>query len=225
MWSCGPAGLSDPCDDLPLFDIFARRDQDLREVEVHGQQTQPMVNDDALAAEKLVTREDDPSLIGRINRGAFRGVNINTGMRTPWLAIDDPPETKVIINNPLSRSYEISIPERICCRDVPDFVNLLLFKIDPLQGLLIQIYLLLRESQVLCPEICRCHLNLKVLFDNAPALVFKSKGEVIAQRVCIQVNPGQRSVGISSRIAIETDCFIKEGAGYPVNPWSGLYSD
>src|SRR3990172_3015383 len=225
MRSCGPAGLSDPCDDLSLFDTLSLRDQDLREVKVHGQQPQPMVNDETLAAEKLVTREDDPSLIGRINRGAFRGVNINAGMRTPWLAIDNPPETKVIINNPLSRSNEISIPERTRRRDVPDLVNLLFLTIDPLQGLFIQIHLLLREGQVLCPEVFRCHLNLKVLFDDSFPFILKREGKGIALRIRIQVNPNQRDVDISFRIAIETDCFIKEGAGYPVNPWPGLYSD
>src|SRR3990170_3758618 len=132
MWSGGPAGFSDPCDNLAFSDLLSHGDQDLREVKVHGQQTQPMVNDEALAAEKLVTREDDSSLIGRINRRAFRGVDVNTGMRAPRFAIDNPPETKVIINNSLSRSYEIPIPERICCRDVPDLVNLLFLKIDPL---------------------------------------------------------------------------------------------
>src|SRR3990172_7038710 len=118
MRSCGPAGLSDPCDDLALFNTLSLRDQDLREVKVHGQQTQPMVNDEALAAEKLVTCKDDPSLIGRINRGAFWGVNVNAGMGAPRFAIDNPPETKVIINNPVSRFYEISIPERTRRRDV-----------------------------------------------------------------------------------------------------------
>ncbi|MBP1716447.1 MAG: hypothetical protein H6Q42_4650 [Deltaproteobacteria bacterium] len=106
----GPSRGSHPAQLGSLGDLISYADLRFRQVEIHGVEPPTMVQDDRFSGkEKIVDQGDLPAIAGPYG-SSLLGPQVNTGMGTLRLAVDDPPRSKGPGQFPLHRADKGSLP-------------------------------------------------------------------------------------------------------------------
>ena len=104
-----PASRTNLSDCLPLFNLLAEADIDLAEVGEQRDQALSMVDINQFAAEKEITRFDDPACTGCKHGCTLVSGDIHAAMRSSFLSIENPATAETAGTDTLNGAQKINI--------------------------------------------------------------------------------------------------------------------